>query len=209
LPDGYFAEEMVTVGGRVEIDVASFEEQPAKPHAENAERNGGAVAIAKKTWTPPAPSVTIPAVFPDSFSVKVYASEGGVKLVGAIELVIPANKDRGATRLAFAIKCANYLYQGVGVIIVDIVTSRQANLHNAIGDLLGQAGPFRMDDGIHLYAVGYRPVMRDNQDLIDAWQQPLLLGQNLPTMPLALSGLVVVPIELETTYEDVRRRRID
>src|SRR5207245_687205 len=93
-------------------------------------RNGGAVAMVKKVWTPPAPNTTIPAVFPDSFSVKVYANEGGSKLVGAIELVSPANKDRDASRLAFAIKCVNYLYQGVGVVIVDIVTSRQANLHN-------------------------------------------------------------------------------
>ena len=45
LPEGYFAEEMITVGGRVEIDVATFEELPT---------SNGAVAVAKKTWTPPA-----------------------------------------------------------------------------------------------------------------------------------------------------------
>ena len=46
LPAGYFAEEMITVGGRVEIDVATFEEAPA---------SNGAVAVAKKTWTAPQP----------------------------------------------------------------------------------------------------------------------------------------------------------
>jgi hypothetical protein len=211
LPDGYFAEEMVTVGGRVEIDVAGFEEQLSTPdHLPEGEgRNCGTVAVAARIWTPPAPSVTIPAVFPDSFSVNVYSSEGGPKLVGAIELVSPANKDREATRLACAIKCANYLLQGVGVIIVDIVTSRQANLHNAIGDLLGQSGRFRLDDGVHLYSAAYRPLTRAKQELIDVWREPLSLGQNLPTMPLALSGSIVVPIDLESTYEDVCRRRID
>src|SRR5436190_18960691 len=80
LPPGYFAEEMITVGGRVEIDVATFEEPmeanaPVRPgpFSDSEGRNGGpAVAVAKKIWTPPAPNVTMPAVFPDSFSVQVY-----------------------------------------------------------------------------------------------------------------------------------------
>ncbi len=81
LPEGYFAEEMITVGGRVEIDVAGLEEPPSSVEGES--RNGGGVAILKKTWRPPAPDLTMPVVFPDSFEVKVFASEGGAKLVGA------------------------------------------------------------------------------------------------------------------------------
>jgi hypothetical protein len=201
LPEGYFAEEMITVGGRVEIDVATWDE--ASPHGSN-----GGVTVAKKTWTPPAPTMTMPAVFPDSFSVKVYASEGGSKLVGAIELVSPANKDRAATRQAFAIKCANYLHQGIGLVIVDLVTSRQFNLHNALIELLAQPAACRMADDAFLYAVAYRPLTRGQQAEIAMWQHVLTLGQNLPTMPLALSGADVVPLDLETTYEDVCRRRL-
>lgn len=202
LPEGYFAEEMITVGGRVEIDVATWDETSSQA------RNGG-VTVARKTWTPPTPTVAMPAVFPDSFSVKVYASEGGSKLVGAIELVSPANKDRDATRLAFAIKCANYLHQGIGLVIVDLVTSRQFNLHNALIQLLAQPPAFRMGDDVHLYAVAYRPLTRAQQAEIDMWQHALTLGQSLPTIPLALSGADVVPLDLETTYEDVCRRRLD
>ena len=51
--------------------------------------------------------------------------EGGARLVAAIELVSPANKDRAAHRRAFA-TCASHLCQGVGLVIVDIVTSWQA-----------------------------------------------------------------------------------
>jgi hypothetical protein len=209
LPDGYFAEEMITVGGRVEIDVATFEESPSPPAAlpGGEGRNGGAVAVAKKTWTPPVPSMTMPGVFPDSFSVKVYSNEGGPTLVGSIELVSPGNKDRDAHRLAFAIKCANYLHQGIGLVTIDIVTSRRANLHNAIVQLLEQPAAFRMADDAFLYSVAYRPATRENRAEIDLWQQPLALGHALPTMPLALKGAGLVALDLEATYDAVCQRR--
>ena len=96
LPEGYFAEELITVGGRVKIDVATFEERPT---------SNGAIAVAKKTWTPPVPTLTMPGVFPDTFSVQVYSSEGGPTLVGSIELVSPSNKDRDTHRQAFSSIC--------------------------------------------------------------------------------------------------------
>src|ERR1051325_473470 len=148
LPEGYFAEEVITIGGRVEIDVATFEELSAPTPTD--ERNGGVATAAKETWTPPLPDATMPGIFPDSFAVKVYASEGGPTLVGSIELVSPGNKDRDAHRQAFAIKCANYLHQGIGVVIIDIVTSRHANLHNEIIQLLAQPAAYRMADDASL-----------------------------------------------------------
>ena len=56
------------------------------------------------------------------------ATEGGRTLVAVIELVSPANKDRPAKRRLFAAKCATYLSRGIGLIVLDVVTSRQANL---------------------------------------------------------------------------------
>ena len=202
LPEGYFAEEMITVGGRVEIDVATFEESDSS----REQRNGG-VAVAKRTYTPPVPSMTMPAIFPDSFSIQVYSAEGGPKLVAAIELVSPGNKDREANRQAFAIKCANYLHQGIGLVIIDIVTSRHANLHNTILELLSQPAEYCMADSAFLYCVAYRPVTREDRPEIDLWPRPLTLGQELPTMPLAIKGAGAVALELETTYDDVCRRR--
>ena len=32
------------------------------------------------------------------------------------------------------------------------------------------------------------------------WLEPLAVGQPLPTMPLALCGVAVVPLDLEATY---------
>ena len=41
LPEGYFAEELISVGGRIEIDVASWEER-------SSAGNGQTVAVATK-----------------------------------------------------------------------------------------------------------------------------------------------------------------
>lgn len=196
LPEGYFAEELITVGGRAEIDVSTWEEHAA-PH------DG---PVATQVWTAPPPTLTMAAVFPDSISVQIYRSEGGATLVAAVELISPANKDRESHRHAFAIKCANYLCQGVGLVIVDTVTSRQANLHNEIATLLRQPELSRMHDP--LYAVAYQPVKRQDNAEINVWQHGLVVGEPLPTLPLALSAGLALPLDLETTYVDVCRRRL-
>jgi len=208
LPKGYFAEEMITMGGggRVEIDVATFEE-PSADSLLDSGGNGSSVAVATKVWSPPVPTATMPNVFPDSFTVQVYSSEGGPTLVGAIELISPGNKDSDETRHAFAIKCANYLHQGIGLVIVDIVTSRRANLHNELIHLLRQPAEYLLADEIDLYAVAYRPLARENRAEIDLWQHPLAIGEALPTLPLALKGAYAVPLDLATPYEEVCRRR--
>src|SRR5947208_8247766 len=124
LPEGYFAEEHAHAGARIEIDVATFADEQL-----SAETNG---SIATKTYAPPRPTLSIPAAFPDEFEVRVYEAEGGARLVAAVELISPANKDRKAHRRAFAAKCAGYLSQGIALVVIDVVTSRQANLHREI-----------------------------------------------------------------------------
>ncbi|MBV8554585.1 MAG: DUF4058 family protein [Planctomycetaceae bacterium] len=202
LPEGYFAEVQVHVGGRVEVDVASFEDSEAGPGAPAPE---GGVAV--EAWAPPRTTLSMPAVFPDEFEVQVFRSSGGATLVGAVELISPGNKDRPEMRRAFAAKCACYLQQGVGLVIVDVVTDRQANLHDALVRLLDQPEPFRFPGSAMLYAVAYRPVRRDpGGDWIDFWPTPLAVGQVLPTMPLALRDGPTVPLELEDSYTEARLR---
>src|SRR5580693_2908879 len=114
LPAGYFADPNVEFN--IEINVAAFEDE--KPEA-------GVVS-----WTPPAPTLTAPmALITDVVEIAVYNSEAGPVLIGAIELVSPANKDRPATRDAFVSKCASYLQHAIGLIVVDLVTNRKADLH--------------------------------------------------------------------------------
>jgi hypothetical protein len=153
LPPNYFAEEHVHFGPAVEIDVANFERQSPGAHAE------GGVALARasqKVWHPPAVDGVVPLVFVDTFEVRIMATDTGPQLVAAIELVSPGNKDRPAERKAFATNCASYLHQGIGLIIVDIVTSRHANLHNELLGLLEAGEALRMPAEQHLYAAATR-----------------------------------------------------
>ena len=119
LPPEYFAEFQVTLGTRIEVDVATFTEDGA-PEAPRPD--GAATAVQTCVWAPPAPVAVLPAVFPDDFAVHVFSSMAGPTLVAAIELVSPGNKDRDEARRAFAAKCAAYLQRGIGLIVVDIVT---------------------------------------------------------------------------------------
>src|SRR5205807_5840634 len=111
---------------------------------------GIALGTLPPSSTAPPAAWVIPAVFADSFEVQVITTEGGPKLIAAIELVSPSNKDRPQTRRAFAVKCANYLCQGIPFIVIDVVTSRTANLHNEIMDLLETAN-FRLPPEAALY----------------------------------------------------------
>ena len=201
LPEGYFAEEQLQPSARVEVDVATFEEA-------GREQSSGGVALAgRKTWTPAAPKWTMPGLLPEGLEVLVFSGEGGPTLVGAIELVSPANKDRAATRRAFAIKCASYVHQGIGLIVVDVVTSRSANLHNELVRLLDQPGEFEQVGEVPLYAVAYRPVRRNDVEWIDVWPAQLAVGKPLPELPLWLGPDLVVPVHLESTYGDACQRR--
>jgi hypothetical protein len=152
----------------------------------------------------------MPAVFPDDLEVHIFSTSAGPVLVAAIELVSSANKEREATRRAFAAKCAAYLQRGIGLVIVDIVTSRHANLHDELVALMGHANSFAFATPMPLYATAYRPVHRAHGNEIDVWREGLAVGGPLPTLPLAVRGLGALALDLEATYMEARRRgRID
>lgn len=204
LPEGYFAEEHAQLGARVEIDVATFADEPSGGAAGHAV---GAATLRSKVWTPPAPTFSLPAAFPDSFEVLIFENEGGARLVAAIELVSPANKDREAHRRAFAVKCASFLCRGISLVMIDIVSSRRANLHNDTLAVLGHNAEGTLPDSISMYAAAYRPIVRDGVETIETWTNSLSIGQSLPVLPLALNAETCLPLDLEATYEAACNRR--
>jgi len=177
----------------------------------------------------------MPVVFPDSLEVLVFQTEAGPTLVAAIELVSPSNKDRQEQRRAFAAKCSSYVQQGIGLMIIDIVTNRQANLHNALVHLL-QAGEQFLLPEEPLYATAYRPVRRADTDEVDVWHaalavqptflyavtvrgrkrlrgkplldtyfNPMQLGEPLPNLAIWLDVDLSLPVDLEASYEETCR----
>lgn len=203
LPADFQVEEHTHAGVGFDIDVAASRESTS-----DVASNGPALAtLVAPTYAPPLPNRTIPAAFPDTFEVRVFSTADGLTLVGAIELVSPGNKDHPLQRLAFATKCASYLAQGVSLIVMDVVTSRQANLHNDIMRLMEAAPDLDFAADVMLYAAAYRPVIRGQQEEIDLWMRPLALGTPLPTLPLRLTGDLFVPVDFEAAYQEACRRR--
>jgi hypothetical protein len=198
LTDEYFADMQVHIGSQVEVDIATLEE----PRSLGGNAAASGAAALAPAWAPPATNLILPAVFPDDIEVQVFATTTGATLVAAIELVSPGNKDRPETRQVFAAKCVSYLTRGIGLIVVDMVTNRLANLHNEVMGLLGGGEHFRMAPAATIYAVAYRPSRQSSGDQIELWPTPLTLGQPLPVLPLALRNAGVVPVDLETTYQE-------
>jgi hypothetical protein len=145
-------------------------------------------------------------VFPDDIEVQVFATITGATLVAAIELVSPGNKDRPDTRQAFVAKCLTYLTRGIGLIVVDIVTNRLANLHNELMAMIRGGERFLLAASPVTYAVAYRPSRQPSGDQIEVWPRLLPLGQALPVLPLALRNAGMVPVDLEATYTEARDR---
>src|SRR5688572_21571470 len=101
LPPEYIAEEHTHAGTRLEIDVATFEQDSGAARAASATATA---VLPQVAYAPPKPQFTIPAVLPDDFEVRVFHTAAGMTLVAVIELVSPGNKDRPEQWRAFATK---------------------------------------------------------------------------------------------------------
>jgi len=201
LPTRYYSLMHTHTSSRIEADVAEYEfDHP------NEEPTNGSVATAVQTAVTPVATQTMTAVFPDDLEVRVFDSRDGATLVAVIELISPANLDRPETRTAFAAKCAAYLQRGLGLIILDVVTTHHFNLHNSLIDLLGHPASFEMPDDAILYTVGYVPARRNESNLIDFWPVRMAVGGTFSVMPLALRGGPRVHLDLEATYTAARQR---
>ena len=194
LPEGYFAESNVQFG--IEIDVAAFEDEMAA--AAIPDSPTGAASLTA-VWSPPAPTLAIPFVpAGETVEVRVFDAREGPVLAGAIELVSPANKDRPSHRGAFVSKCEAYLQSGTGLVVVDVVTNRLANLHHALVERLSPAhAPLA---GPEMYAAAYRAIEQDGTARIDIWQEALGVGSALPIIPLWLRGGLCLPVDLAASY---------
>jgi hypothetical protein len=195
LPPGYYAVPLVGLDGPVEIDIATLYEQ-STPGSDQS-------SPAPQTWTAPAPALSLTVELPtvDALEVQVFSDEGDPRLVAAIELVSPRNKDRPTARRAFAVKCVGYLQQGSGVVVVDIVTTRRTELHAAILALMNrEPDPDLMPWG--LSAVSYHAVaLEPATQQLRLWPASLTLAQPLPTLPLWIGADLAVPLDLEASYQ--------
>ncbi len=94
---------------------------------------------------------------------------------------------------------------GVCVAIVDLVTTRSADLHGELLEFIGRADLPPSVGPTPIYAVVCRWSRKDGAGYFEDWSHPLAIGQPLPTLPLWIAGDLAVPLELEPCYEETCR----
>lgn len=200
LPPRYLAEPRVHLGSQIEIDVATLEGEEENSTLPESEDKGLAFA-------PTQPSVALETDLAsyNEYEVRIYDSKHNRRLVAAIELVSPSNKDRPESRQDFIAKCASLLRKGVCVALVDVVTDMHFNLYCQLLDSIHQVDPAFEPEPASTYAVSCRWRPRGTKHVLEAWSHVLHLGQPLPTLPIWLAENYAVPLNLEATYEETCR----
>jgi hypothetical protein len=125
--------------------------------------------------------------------------ERGGRLVAAIELVSPRNKDRLSAQAAYAGAYAAYLLRGVHLLLVDV--HRRPAAFSFADRIAAELGLHQPPVPAPL-AVGYRVggPSPDGGRFLAVWRRPLAVGNSLPPMRLWLSADESVPVDLDGTY---------
>lgn len=204
LPPSFVALPLTKVGTRVEIDVATVNGAGSAVPPQGA----GGTATATAVWAPTQPTLDALIDFThlDLYEVQIRRDDDSLRLAAAIELVSPGNKDRESHRRAFSVKCANYLQEGVGLLVVDVVTNRSGNMHGELLELLGLSLAPGDSPSPDLYAAAYRTTGPADASQMHSWLEGLTLAAPLPKMPLWIMEELCVPVDLEAAYSAARKR---
>lgn len=119
------------------------------------------------------------------------------ELVSIIEIVSPGNKDGRHALKMLTRKVARYLNAGVHVLIVDLFPPNKRNpqgIHKEIWDWFHDE-PFELPADKPLTLVAYSSGLE-----LEAYVQPVAVGDVLTDMPIFLSPDRYVPCPLESTY---------
>jgi hypothetical protein len=203
LPEPYFAAPGVHLGTLYEIDVGTYRDPGPEALAVDA-GNGG---VAAATYAAPKPTLTLEPRLPnqDVYEVRIYNSRRTRRLVAAIEIVSPSNKDRPETRGTFVSKIAALLKHGICVSIVDVVSTSDFNLYAELMSFLGSSDPALGDEPPPMYAATLRLRYEERRRMLDNWYHSLAIGQPLPTLPIWLKETWAVALQLESSYEETCR----
>jgi hypothetical protein len=197
LPDRFVAAPRVHLGVQAEIDIATFDRDPRSSDQPEPVTGGTAV------WAPSEPSLVSETELADfdEYEVQIFDTRYGRKLVAAIEIISPANKDRPESRRQFTAKCASLIRQGVCVALVDLVTSHRFNLYSELLNWINQADAKLTEPPPATYATSCRWHPNGNRHVLEAWNHPLEVRDSLPTLPIWLTPDTAIPLDLEASYE--------
>ncbi len=204
LPPEFLAEENTHGGGRLEIDVATYEHPPAtRPLVPT---NGPPVAtLPPATWAPPLAHHARPVPRqlrgPRLLNYRRPYSHRRHRINQSRQQG-PSRRTAGLRRQVRQLSASGnsprpYRHRDQ--------PARQPALrdHASQGRRRGVPSPADAE----LYAAAYRPVLRQERAEIDLWTAPVAVGGPLPTLPLRLTGDLFVPVDFEVAYVEACRRR--
>ncbi len=164
------------------------------------------------TDVPPPPSQDLPATSADTGEepdqeIALATLEGQSalfvahddRLIAAVELVSPRNKDRQSACATYTNIYAGYLLKGVNLLLVDV---HRRPLQFSFAE--GIAAELRMEQIAcpAPFALSYRvgEEAPGGGRFLAVWRRPLTVGGPLPSLKLALSVKEFVLVDLEATY---------
>lgn len=208
LPKGYsaYGEQVVVPHIPDVLPLRSRQRTPTK----GGSRNGTAVLAkpATQTWQ----RATEETIRPQRRIAIRHNS--GKEVVAAIELFSHANKKTQADFEAFVVKCLNYFYTGIHLLLIDpFAPSRRDpdGMHAAIWQRFGQV-PRVLPDDTRRAAVSYSAGKK-----VAVYLEPFGLNDPVPDMPLFLLPTKAVTVPLEASYteawnhmpDDLREQFVD
>jgi hypothetical protein len=200
LPRGFRAFPQIHLGPWIEADVPTFQRLDRPGDSSGGEGNAAKGLGVLQSVPEAIQTVEVDWPGQDVFELRVQDIRAGMRLVGVIEMVSPGNKDRPEERQAFVAKCAAYLQEYVGLMVIDIVTTRRANLHAGLLDLFSvPPGESGLPD---FYCVSYRMRSHSPRPQLDMWPFPLTVGAPLPTQVPLWLGTTPILIDLEKSYRE-------
>jgi hypothetical protein len=123
----------------------------------------------------------------------------GHRIVAIIEVVSPNNKGSETALRSMAEKAANFLRAGVHLLFLDLFppSARDPNgIHPVIWSQIEEQ-PFTLPPDKQLTLVAYSAGL-----VLEAFVEPVAVGDVLPDMPLFLTPDAHTPVPLEATYSE-------
>jgi hypothetical protein len=196
LPAGYRAyigsAPLLAVGApaeRPDVGVRSWSTEDAP------EPCGSAAEIPESATPEPDEEVAVATLDPET----AVLVECRGRLVAAVEVISPRNKDRPVTRAAYLARYLGYLLDGAHLVLIDV---HRRPLGFSFADRIAEELHIPQPSVPPPLAVAYRvgePAPAGGR-LMAIWRRPLTVGAALPTIPLPLTVETAVTLDLDATY---------
>jgi Protein of unknown function (DUF4058) len=121
------------------------------------------------------------------------------RLVAAVELISPRNKDRESARETYLTRYLGYLLESVNLLLVDV---HRCPIGFSFAERIAQELSIDQSPLPPPLAVSYRvgESAPTGGSYLAIWRRSLEVGSNLPTLPLPLTMHATVWVDLERTY---------